>query len=362
MNVAPDLDRSSSSSPEAYQCCITRSQDPRSDNSGFKESLKSLKYTSPILDSILKLQGGNDDLTDEEMEKLINSVLAKVPQSSYEETSINKLFKRVLKIIEPLISDQRFWRILSESQKPIKSQLPDPSEVGSTDILAPAENGQDNRPKTRRKSSFIFVQGLVEPQPRRNHGLLPPIGKTRLNMAQTSTEDSFSKGLTPKGLSVNHETFSENIQNIEIRTRLRRAEPRYSSEALGESYEYGQKQLERKARHLVDFGISIEVKSIQEMAEEYKRYVENISRRPNLVVHKNGTLNKQEPTINIEDRKSREIVAFENNSLYDKHRFISSYPISDESFEDFVQTGNIGLSPEEKKAENDKLQKRTSAS
>lgn len=62
-------------------------------------------------------------MTDEEQAKLRKSLLAKVPQSFYQETSINKLFKRVLKGIEPVISDQRFWRILSESQKPIKSEL-----------------------------------------------------------------------------------------------------------------------------------------------------------------------------------------------------------------------------------------------
>lgn len=40
-----------SESPEIYQCCISRSN-----NSGFKESLKSLKFPSPILDSIQKLK------------------------------------------------------------------------------------------------------------------------------------------------------------------------------------------------------------------------------------------------------------------------------------------------------------------
>ena len=174
------------------------------------------------------------------------------------------------------------------------------------------------------------------------------------------TEDNFSEGLTPSGLSRNHEELSENIQLIEKLTRLRRAEPLYSSEALGESFKYGQKQLERKApSHLKkDFGVSSEGKTIEEMAAEYHDCIENLLQQPNLIVRKDGTLSKQEPTINIGDRKSRKIVSFENNSLYDKNHFISSYGITPEAFDDFEATGNIGLSPAEKKIKTDKLQKK----
>jgi len=85
----------------------------------FKESLKSLKSTSFVLDSILKLKGGSDDLNGEEMEKLVKSVVAKTDQSSDSEISINKFLEKILKLIDPVISDQRFWRIVSESQKSI---------------------------------------------------------------------------------------------------------------------------------------------------------------------------------------------------------------------------------------------------
>jgi len=181
--------------------------------------------------------------------------------------------------------------------------------------------------------------------------------KTRLNMV---TEDNFSEGLTPSGLSRNHEELSENIQLIEKLTRLRRAEPLYSSEALGESFKYGQKQLERKApSHLQkDFGVSTEGKTIEEMAAEYHDCIENLLQQPNLIVRKDGTLSKQEPTINIGDRKSRKIVSFENNPLYDKNHFISSYGITPEAFDDFEATGNIGLSPAEKKVKTDESQKK----
>lgn len=178
-------------------------------------------------------------------------------------------------------------------------------------------------------------------------------------MAQTSKEDSFSNELTPSGLSVNHEKFNEKIQFVEKLTRLRRAEPLYSSEVLGESFQYSQKQLEIKAsRHLQkDFGVSIEGKTIEEMAAEYHDCIENLLQQPNLVIRKDGKLSKQEPTINIGDPKSRKIVSFENNPLYDKNHFVSSYEIKPEAFDSFEVTGNIGLSPAEKKVKTDELQK-----
>lgn len=333
------------------QCCINKSG-----NSEFKESLKSLKSPSPLLDSILKLKGGYDELTDEEQEKLINSLLAKVPQSSYQETSINKLFKRVLKIIEPVISDQRFWRILSESEKPIKSQLPDPSGVRSTDILAPAENEKENQAKTGSKGSSIFVHRLVDPMPRRKHALLPSM---ELNMAQTPTEDSFSNRLTPSGLSVNHEELSENIQFIERVTKLRRAEPLYSSEILGESFQYSQEQLEIKApRHLLDdYNVSLEGKTLEEQGLAYFHEVEEFLKTPNLIVREDGTMNHQEPSIIFFNEDSRLFVSFENNPLYKDHHFINSYKIIPEAVEEFRETGNIGESPETRKLKIDQDQR-----
>jgi hypothetical protein len=69
----------SSKSPRQNQTEVSQCYISKSDNSEFKESLTS-SYT--ILDSILKLKGGYNKLTDEEQEKLIKSLLAKTPQSS----------------------------------------------------------------------------------------------------------------------------------------------------------------------------------------------------------------------------------------------------------------------------------------
>lgn len=154
-------------------------------------------------------------------------------------------------------------------------------------------------------------------------------------------KNNFSNNWESSGLSRNHEELSEKIQFIEKRIKLQRAHPLYPSQALGNSYQYGGKQLERKSpRHLDDFGISTERKSVREMALEYKDLIS----KPNLVIHKNGRLNKQEPTINFGNPELLKIVSFENNPLYENHLFISSYNISKKAFND------IGLSPKETNA------------
>jgi hypothetical protein len=93
------------------------------------------------------------------------------------------------------------------------------------------------------------------------------------------------------------------------------------------------------------------------MAAEYHDCIENLLQQTDLFVRKDGKLSKQEPTINIGDPKSRKIVSFENNPLYDKNHFISSYEITPEAFNSFEVTSNIGLSPAEKKVKTDQLQK-----
>lgn len=85
--------------------------------------------------------------------------------------------------------------------------------------------------------------------------------------------------------------------------------------------------------------------------------METILSKQGLVVRKDGTLNKQELTINIGDPETRGIISFENNPLYDKHHFISSYPVSPEAFEAFKETGNIGISKQERAQEINELQR-----
>lgn len=171
-------------------------------------------------------------------------------------------------------------------------------------------------------------------------------------------ENNFSNNLESSRLSRNHEQLSKDIQSIEKLTKLRRSQPLYPSQVLGNSFKYRGKQLEKKApRHFEDFGISTEWKTVEEMAVEYKDLLEMILSKPNLVIREYGTFNKQEPPIHIGDPESHGIVSFENNPSYEDHHFISGYPISEGAFETFKETGNIGSSPEERAQEINELQK-----
>ena len=67
-----------------------------------------------ISDFLLKLKRGSDEAIREEEIKLVESILAKSPESDFRQTSINKFFKEFLKFIDPVISDQRLWKILRE--------------------------------------------------------------------------------------------------------------------------------------------------------------------------------------------------------------------------------------------------------
>ena len=341
--IEPNIYPPSFTSSQVYQSCVIKS-----------DNLRFLNSPSRISDFILKLKGGSDEFIfiNEEQERLINSILARTPQSDLDEISINKLLKRLLEIIDPVISDQRFWRILSEFGKPIKSELPGPSEVRSTDILGPY--APDKQAKIRYGGSPSFFAEASKINIPNTRKLSPMQNRVQLKMAQ----NNFSNNLESSGLSRNHEELSKNSQFIEKLTRLRRAQPLYPSQVLGDSYKYGGKQLERKApRHLEDFGISTEGKTVEEMAIEYKDLLEILVSKPNLVIREDGTLNKQELTINIGDPDSLGIVSFENNPLYEDHHFISGYPISEEAFEAFKETGNIGISKEERDQEINELQK-----
>jgi hypothetical protein len=255
--------------------------------------------------------------------------------------------QRLLEIIYPIISNKKLWIILNEVEKSLKSELSNRNPISLIDILDTAKNVEEQQTKTSEDSSAFFAQALKIPNTRK---ISPMQKRIQLKMAKNNLESS--------GLSRNHEQLSENVQFIEKLTRLRRAQPLYPSQVLGDSYKYGGKQLERKApRHLEDFGICTEGKTLEEMAIEYKDLLEILVSKPNLVIREDGTLNKQEPTINIGDPESLGIVSFENNPLYEDYYFISGYPVSKEAFKTFEETGNVGSSPEERAQEKNKLQR-----
>ena len=138
---------------------------------------------------------------------------------------------------------------------------------------------------------------------------------------------------------------------------MRRAEDRISSVILGAEYEYGSPQLQKKSPgHLFkDFGISTENLSIEHQGIVYYGEVERTLNKPGLCVHRNGTMNRQEPAIIFGDPQTRIIVAFENNPLYRIKSFISAYKIDPSGFKEFIETGNVGLHPTERKQLNAKF-------
>jgi hypothetical protein len=116
--IEPNVEHPSFASSEAYESCVIKS-----------DNLRFLTSPPRISDFSLNLKGGSNELTIEEEEKLVKSILAKATESHYQEISINKFLKKILKLIDPAISDQRFWKILSESGKPIESYIPGPIEI-----------------------------------------------------------------------------------------------------------------------------------------------------------------------------------------------------------------------------------------
>ena len=95
-DIEPNVNWSSFPSPQVYQSCVSKS-----DTSRF------LTPPFQIEDYILTSRGGSE-FTDEQHDKLVTSIVAKTNQSSEKQISINKFLKKILKLIDRVISDQRF--------------------------------------------------------------------------------------------------------------------------------------------------------------------------------------------------------------------------------------------------------------
>ena len=64
------------------------------------------------------------------------------------------MFKRLLEITEPVISNQKLWRIINEFEKLVKSRLPVGNSILSTEIFGTPQN-------TESKGSSFFADALV---------------------------------------------------------------------------------------------------------------------------------------------------------------------------------------------------------
>ena len=136
-----DVDYRSFSSSQVCQSCVTKS-----DTSGF------LTSPSQIQDYILKTRGGYDEFTSEEQKRLLKSILVKTSESDSREISINKFFLKILKLVDPVISDQRSWRILAELEKPHNFNM-----IQTTNQLT-----SSNRPKGFEKVTDDFESQLTK--------------------------------------------------------------------------------------------------------------------------------------------------------------------------------------------------------
>lgn len=106
---------------------VPQSSIVKSNDLAVRKSLQSLRSPSPIIDSILKLKGGGFDFDgeSEETKKLIDSLMAKTPQSSEDKISLNKFLQKMIKIADPLISSPKFWKMVQVSRKPVDPDFPE---------------------------------------------------------------------------------------------------------------------------------------------------------------------------------------------------------------------------------------------
>lgn len=96
------------------------------------------------------------------LDKLQNSLVSKSVgySKSFTDNSFNKIVIRILDKIQPIIGNQTFLRILSEVQKPLKSELPISVQSSSKDSM----NSKSQKIPVKRSSTF-FVDALVPVNP-----------------------------------------------------------------------------------------------------------------------------------------------------------------------------------------------------
>ena len=139
-----------------------------------------LKEKPPLTSSELGLlvRGGSNDSAENldhkkvdetlkesvEFEKLQKSVVSKSVKDSrsFSDQSFNKMVLRFLNKLEPIIGNPKFYRLLAETNKPVKSEL-------SVSIEAPSKADMDPKPQkaSGKRSSYIFAEALAPLNPHR---------------------------------------------------------------------------------------------------------------------------------------------------------------------------------------------------
>lgn len=166
---------------------------------------ENFRHSSPMLDYILTLKGGENKLTEKEQQRLINSILSKTQEYDLNEIGLKKRFQQlkenvypiILNCIEKLFSDQRIVKILRELQKPMTSKLDGINKLKSTDIFYYKNFAKDNSQDS--KSLSILVEAFVDPNP---STLWPMQKRIELNR-QLAQERNNIPVLTPTRLQAN---------------------------------------------------------------------------------------------------------------------------------------------------------------
>lgn len=196
--------------------------------------LNSLRIPSFIEDQLFKLREGNDEVEFKEKDEvlLIESIMFKSGQTEVEEKSLNKIIKSILKVIEPVIFNQKLWAIIKQSQTSVESKV-DASSVPSNKIL-----GSN---KAESESSSIFVNGFVTPVGRRKTPLNLPLKNDRLSTARNKPQTLLEGRRNPSEYQL-HGYSEEQIQMFEKNPRY--SELAKNSQLMGQEVQINPKSNE----------------------------------------------------------------------------------------------------------------------
>ena len=172
-----DLINQSYSNKPSYEKVISRKGYR---NLGFNIQTGNVQDDVSSMDLINKLRSGGDDLSENadqnlekvnenlkesvRFEKLQKSVVSKSGEDSgnLSDRSFNKIVVGILDKLEPIIGNRKFLRLVSETQKPVKSELTISMEGSSKASLDP----KPQKPSAKRSPS-IFAEALAPINPHR---------------------------------------------------------------------------------------------------------------------------------------------------------------------------------------------------
>lgn len=150
-------------------------------------NVKLIDSPDQISDFILKFRGGSEEFSEQKLEeivrsipsddKLIKSILSKIPDSNHSIISINKILKKIVKVIDPVVTNLRLWQVLGY-QKSITVNVNAPQQTQSS-ILVNA--------LVTTTSTLSPIQKQVQIDLKRAKGQ-PTLSSTMLEMTKKPTE------------------------------------------------------------------------------------------------------------------------------------------------------------------------------